>query len=276
MKRKIHLLLLSLMSSIPLMAQNINNSNIKTYQIPLHSTVHIVSPEKIDYVDISSPKVMGDLPTDYIFRLKCDDTKMKAKESFQVTVASNSYVQTLKLVPTEVADMPQETYLIRINTQDATPINALNNVNQEDFNQLAMNAMSKKRKVFNVSAKEQGIEYWVNNIFTYGDYILLDITAHNNTRINYQIDNVKFMVVDKPSTNETTEQEFEIKPLFALYPSPAASVQKNGWRNLYLFNRFTYTNDKVLKIELSEKEYSGRKVVLNVDYNQILKSDYLN
>lgn len=254
----------------------VNHSNIITYKIPLHRTVHIVSPEKIDYVDISTPNAIGDLPTDNIFRIKCNDSIMKVGDYFEVTLVSAFFIQTIRLIPVAENGKSDDAYVIKINPNEALQLNSLDKVSQQDFNHLAMSAMSKKRSIYNISSKAYGLEYWVNNIFTYGDFIILDITARNNTKLTYQVDDVKFRIGDKHTAKSVAQQELELNPIFSLYQDEGAKIRKGEWRNLYLFNRFTYPDDKVLNIELSEKEFSGRRISLSIDYNQILQSSYIN
>lgn len=38
----------------------------------------------------------------------------------------------------------------------------------------------------------------------------------------------------------------------------------------------TFPNDKVLTIELSEKQISGRNISLNIDYEDVLNADNFN
>ena len=40
--------------------------------------------------------------------------------------------------------------------------------------------------------------------------------------------------------------------------------------------KMTFPNDKVLTIELSEKQISGRNISLNIDYEDVLNADNFN
>lgn len=41
-------------------------------------------------------------------------------------------------------------------------------------------------------------------------------------------------------------------------------------------NYFTSSNDKVLTIEMTEKQISGRNISLNIDYEDVLSADSFN
>ena len=48
---------------------------------------------------------------------------------------------------------------------------------------------------------------------------------------------------------------------------------KYGYRNVIVLKKMTFPNDKVLTIELSEKQISGRTIFLNIEYNDVLTAD---
>lgn len=253
--------------------------DLDAHSIPLKKTTHIISPEKIEYVDISSKFVEGDLPQENILRLKISDTIPYPLEPFTVTIVTKDFVKTLSLTPVSEDGFQTNTdlaHIVRIDAENAVKLNSLDKVSQQDFNKLAIKIMSEKRRIYNVASKMYGLEFYVNNIFTYGDYILYDVSMKNNTKLTYQLKDVVFRIQDKKTSKSVAQQELEIEPLFSLYTISDVKLRKGEWRNVYLFDRFTYPNDKVLQIEATEKEYSGRKAELRIDYNQVLKSDYLN
>ena len=45
---------------------------------------------------------------------------------------------------------------------------------------------------------------------------------------------------------------------------------------LIVLKKMTFPNDKVLTIELSEKQISGRTIYLSVDYEDVLSADSFN
>ena len=51
---------------------------------------------------------------------------------------------------------------------------------------------------------------------------------------------------------------------------------KRGYRNVIVVKKMTFPNDKVLTIELSEKQISGRTISLSIDYEDVLSADSFN
>ena len=47
----------------------------------------------------------------------------------------------------------------------------------------------------------------------------------------------------------------------------------HGYRNVVVIKKMTFPNDKVVTIELSEKQISGRTISISVDYEDVLSAD---
>ena len=62
----------------------------------------------------------------------------------------------------------------------------------------------------------------------------------------------------------------ELTPAMVLDQSRAF---KYGYRNVIVLKKMTFPNDKILSIELSEKQISGRTITLNIDYEDVLYAD---
>lgn len=101
-------------------------------------------------------------------------------------------------------------------------------------------------------------------------YFFLDLSLFNQTNIQYDIENIRFVVEDKRKTKATTFQSIEVSPL--LIAQKDKSFKRN-YRNVFVFEKFTFPEEKVFVIELSEKQLSGRVVRLEIEYSDVLKAD---
>lgn len=252
----------------------IAESNINRYSISSSVTTHFVSPEPIVYVDISAQNVEGDLPEKNILRLKPDSTAYAQGGSFQVTIVTHSFIAVYRLTCKNKNDVSQESYVIAINPTDALLISESNYIGPQEFEKLCMKALSRKRSIKNVSSRKYRMELWTNNIFIVGNYLVFDMGAKNRTRLEYTVDQLRFTLKDKYSVNAAVSQDIELQPVYQLYPSEGAVIDRR-WRNLLVFKKFTYPNNKVFHIEINETQISGRKVEMNIDYNQVLKAQFL-
>lgn len=67
----------------------------------------------------------------------------------------------------------------------------------------------------------------------------------------------------------------ELERALALVLEQAKSF-RHGYRNVVVLKKMTFPNDKVLTIELSEKQISGRTISLSIDYEDVLSADSFN
>jgi conjugative transposon TraN protein len=250
----------------------VNASNIISYSVAQDKTTHIISPEPILYVDISSPDIEGDMPSKNLIRFKPGEA-CEVGKSFQVTVVTEQYVMAYRMVLTK--NDPDEATVITINPNEAIQTNNYNNIGKAEFDRLALLALSKKRKISNVTTKDNGMQLDVNNIYIVGDFLLFDVSAKNTTKLQYDVDQVRFKLTDKKRVASHGSQEIELNPVYQMYPNEGAVIT-DKWRNFYLFKKFTFPGEKVFKIELTEKQMSGRQLNLKVDYRRVLKANYLN
>lgn len=121
-------------------------------------------------------------------------------------------------------------------------------------------------------AKAFGLKAKLNHVYAAGDHIFLDITYFNNSNLPYDVDEQRFKIEDKKITKATNVQSVEIKPVWQLYPN---SIFKKQYRNIYVLKKVTFPGNKLLNIELTEKQISGRVLTLEMKYSDILKADSL-
>lgn len=254
----------------------INDSNLISYTIPLERTTHILSPEPILYVDISTGDVDGDLPEKNICRLKPVASKMLPGSSFTVTLVTRSMVCVYQLFcgdPENRDDREPQSYVIAMDPGKALLVNSPK-VTEADFQGLALRALAQKRQIHDIKSKAYGLTFWVNNIFICGDFIMIDVGLENQSKLALDVDEIRFKLTEKSRLNAHVSQDMELKPLYSFYDQDEVRVT-SSWRNFYIFRKFNYPTEKKLMIELSEKQVSGRKISLAVDYQTVLQSRYL-
>ena len=118
-----------------------------------------------------------------------------------------------------------------------------------------------------------GITGSVNHVYSFGDYLLLDIGYVNATNLPYDIDALRFKIDDKKVTKASNVQSLELKPEYVLFNQPAFIKY---YRNIFVFKKLTYPGNKVFHIELIEKQVSGRVITLTIPYKDILQADEVN
>ena len=127
--------------------------------------------------------------------------------------------------------------------------NAYNNpavsLSTADMTKYARQIWSSSAKYRNVATKMHRMVMRLNNIYSVGEYFFIDFSVENKTNIRFDIDEMRIKL-------------------------------KYGYRNVIVVKKMTFPNDKVLTIELSEKQISGRTISLSIDYEDVLSADSFN
>jgi len=243
-------------------------------------SLHFRSPEPVQYVDISTNSIVGDIPVENIVRVKLFPDTAEGAEPPRlhqpvgvITVVGQSFMAQYKAVYMPKNDVFAIAASVEILPAHMLPLEFPEmSLSEEEMKNYSLEVLKRKRTYKNVASRENGMTAWLNNIYSFGDYIFLDIGFHNSTKIRYDIDQFRFKIEDRKITKATNVQEVEIEPLYALYRN--TSFQKS-YRNIFVFKKFTYPNNKILNVHLTEEQISGRSIQLRIDYRDLLNADTL-
>lgn len=243
-------------------------SSLPTVYLPENLTVHFISPEPIQYVDISSSRITGDLPLKNVLRLRYRDSAGMDDDAV-ITITGEKYIAQYHII-CGGTNVPTE---IEIKPADTRPLDVAGiGLSANQLKRLAMNIAAQKPGKRREIVKAFGINGTANHIYTFGDYIFLDISYENRTNLKYDIDEMRFKIDDRKVTKASNVQSVEIRPEFVLFNTPSF---KKHYRNVFVFKKLTYPGNKVLKIELNEKQLSGRVITIQIPYKDILEADQL-
>jgi conjugative transposon TraN protein len=245
--------------------------------LPETATLHFLSPEPIQYVDISTKSIAGDLPLKNILRIKRIPDSLKKGFAASnttdaiITIAGEKFIAQYKVIyspdqpdhefPTQFEILPEHTRPLDIRGIS---------LSQNQLKNYATQLLFKKRDNGIANAKAYGIRGNINHLTTLGDYIFIDLAYTNNSSLKYDTDEIRFKVEDEKINKASTVQSIELKPEFILFSNHG--FRKN-YRNIYVFKKFTFPGHKVLKIELNEKQLSGRIITLKLKYKELLEAD---
>jgi len=241
-------------------------------------SLHLISPEPIQYVDIADERMVGDLPVDNVLRLKFYSPDENAAyhsgkgQAAIVTVVGQTFMAQYAMYPDYG---PNESSVVRqeIMPEHRQPL-ALDefSLSTAELKAFALKVTRQKRTYRDVKTRNTGMVAWLNNIYASGDYVFVDVSFHNHTRLKYDVDAFRFRLKDKRITKATNVQDVELAPVCILYDN--SSFQRN-YRNVFVFRKFTFPGNKQFCVELSEKQISGRTIELAIDYNDFLHADTL-
>lgn len=260
-------------------------SDLPELEITEGINLHIISPEPIQYVDLSTEKLTGDLPAANIGRIKIiDNPDTGGKEKTKIltpffngdkigviTVVGQSFIAQYKAIYRSSENLNIVTN-IHIQPEEMQPIEfdkmSFSNFELRNF---AMDIIQNKFEKTPIrEEKNLKLNIRLNNVYVRNDYIFLDMTFQNNSNLSYDIEDLKFSIEDKKIHKATNNQSIELTPIFRLNQNKHF---KKNFRNIYVFKKFTYPNSKVMMIRLIEEQLSGRTIEMKVNYSDILKAD---
>lgn len=241
----------------------------KLDRIFVHTDIstHFVSPEPIKYVDISTDGVAGDIPLPNILRIKpvADSVNLGV-----VTIIGERYLKQYEMV-WATKDLASREVII--NPVEATSYMLPSvSMTQSEMRKFSSKIIQRRPSYHAVKSKAYGMELSLNNIYTIEDFFFIDFSVKNKSNIKFDIDKIGFTVVDKKQTKSTNFQEIDIPVEFML--NDIKEFRKE-YRNVFVFKKFTFPDDKVFNIEFAEDQISGRVINLQIDYSDILKADVL-
>ena len=235
-------------------------SDLPEIEITEGINLHIISPEPIQYVDLSTQKLTGDLPVTNIARIKITDSpesneteKIKKQTTFisgqnigVITVVGQSFIAQYKAIYRNSENLNTITN-IHIQPEHMQPIEFNKMVfSNLELRKFAMDIIQKKSEKNPIrEEKNLKLNVQLNNAYVMSDYIFLDMTFKNNSNLSYDIEDLKFSIEDKKIYKATNNQSIEMIPVFQL--NPQKHFRKN-FRNIYVFKKFTFPNSKVMMI----------------------------
>ncbi|OYX96632.1 MAG: conjugative transposon protein TraN, partial [Sphingobacteriia bacterium 35-40-5] len=232
-------------------------------------SLHFISPEPITYADISTPMIVGDLPVKNILRLKIktDSLTMDTGYIGVVTIIGESFISQYNLRYAGVLQ-PQISSQVEILPDQTRPLDVPGvSLTRQEMKDHALAILKDHSRSVVRKESAYGLKATLNQVHTVGNYIFLDITYKNETNLAYDIDELRFKIEDKKINKATNVQSIEIKPVWQLYSSGSF---KRNFRNIYVLKKATFPENKVLTIELIEKQISGRTLTLQIKYRDII------
>lgn len=239
-------------------------------------TTHIIMPENIKLVDLSTTRVAGDQCADNMLRIKpVTDSLMMAGAVAEggflgaVTIIGERHMVQYDLLYTS-NPMQSETLLKVAYDKTDNYTNPDVAMTEAEMANYAWAISNTGRKFNAIRCKAFGIEAQIYNIYSIGNYFFLDLNLNNRTNIRYDIAQMRITLSDKKETKATNSQTLELTPSYVL--NKETSFKKN-YRQVVVLPKLTYPEEKVLNIEITEDQISGRVITIPIQYEDILHAD---
>ena len=235
-------------------------------------TTHLVMPENIKLVDLSTDKIAGNQCADNIVRLKPSSAMENQQFIGTVTLVGERNIALYDLLYTK--NPKEAATLYYVPTQHLSAYqNPSVKMPSKEIAQYAWAIFCSDRKFYNIKSKAYGISMRVNNIYSVGDYFFIDFSLHNHTNVKYDIEELRVKLMDKKETKATNSQTIELTPEYLLFDT---KTFKKDYRNVLVLKKLTFPEEKILLIEIYESQISGRTLQIPISYEDVLHADAIS
>mgnify|MGYP000885557763 FL=1 len=250
-------------------------------EVTYDKTSHLIFPTAIRYVDLGSEYLIAGKAEDAenVLRVKATVRDFEPETNFSVITNDGRFYSF---------DVYYSSYPEALSYDLLTMKKAVDKANGNDvlFEELGNNSPSlagllletiykkDKRIVKHIGAKSFGIQFMLKGIYIHNGKYYFHTELRNRTNVPFQIDFVNFKVVDKKVAKRTVVQERPIIPLRTYKPLDEIGGKLTE-QNVFLLDQFTIADDKVLLIEIFEKN-GGRHQTLQVENSDLIKARLIN
>lgn len=250
-------------------------------RVTYNKTSHLIFPSAIRYVDLGSEYLIASKAEDAenVLRIKATVRDFEEETNFSVITDDGRFYNF---------NVFYSAYPASMNYDLLTMQKASDRENGNDvlFEELGNNSPSlaglllktiynqNKRVIKHIGSKSYGIQFLLKGIYVQGGKFYLHTELSNKSNVPFNIDFVNFKVVDKKVAKRTVVQEKAMTPL-RIY-KPLDEIRGNTVdQNVFLLDQFTISDDKVLIIEIFEKN-GGRQQVLQVENSDLVHAKLIN
>ncbi|AWG23879.1 conjugative transposon protein TraN [Flavobacterium kingsejongi] len=250
-------------------------------QVTYDKTTHLIFPTAIRYVDLGSEYLIAGKADDAenVLRVKASVKDFETETNFSVITNDGRFYS----FNVHYSPYPEALSYDLLTMQKAVD---KKNGNDVLFEELGNNSPSlagllletiyknNNRIVKHIGAKSFGIQFILKGIYIHNGKYYFHTELRNRTNVPFQIDFINFKVVDKKVAKRTVVQERPMIPLRTYKPLDEIGG-KAIEQNVFLLDQFTIADDKVLLIEIFEKN-GGRHQTLQVENSDLIKARLIN
>ncbi|MDV3856188.1 conjugative transposon protein TraN [Elizabethkingia anophelis] len=247
----------------------LDKAKIEPYWLTItyDKTSHLIFPSKIRYVDLGSEYLSAGKAdgVDNVLRIKAAVQNFEPETNFSVITEDGKFynfdvfyssapaVLTYDLLKMKQVEKQKKSEVLFGELEGYSPSVA----------ELVMKTIYQQNKkiVKNIDSDNYGIAFSLKGIYVHQGKLYFHTALNNKSNLPFIIDAVTFSIVDKKKAKKTILQDQTLSPL-RIYKVLDKVMESSEENNVFMMEQFTLTKDKILLIEIYEK---------NGDRNQLLK-----
>ena len=243
-------------------------------QIASEQTTHFIAPFMISDWSVGSDSVLAAYADGIRNMVRVKATDVSKRESSITLLGSQGRLFSYRLV---YADSLPE---LSVQVSDSTSTEVIFQTNPMDtqlLQKLADKALLSKPTNNHIGVVEHRMQFSLAAIYSYKDWLLLRLAIQNRNDIDYEIDFIKVYITDKKGSKHTALQETEVTPFYVHGSDGIVSLlpARGQQDRILFFNRFTLPKQRILRIELFEKN-GGRHLLFSVSHKELLRAKALS
>lgn len=254
-------------------------------EVTFEKTVHVIFPAPIRYVDLGSSNIIAGKAgsSENVLRIKASVRGFESETNMAVITEEGSYY-TFNV---KYADEPEKLNIeMKDFMHDGIATNRPNNSMEIYLKELGSESprivylinrsiyQNDKRIIKHIGSKRFGIQYLLKGIYSHNGLLYLHTQIKNSTNVPFDIDFIRFKIVDKKMVKQTAVQETVIHPLRA-YNFISQVGENQTERTVFTIDKITIPNDKQLVIELFEKN-GGRNQTFVIENDDLIRAEQIN
>ena len=254
-------------------------------EVTFSKTVHILFPSEVKYVDLGSYDIIADKATgaENVVRIKSAVKGFEGETNFSVITADGCFYSFNVVYKDEPAQLSIEMEdWLRENPMGGAAddrmfvkLKELGGETPLVVNRVMYTLYKKnKRDIRHIGCKKYGIQTLLKGIYINNDLLYLHTSVRNRSDISFDIDYIRFKVIDKKVAKRTAMQEQVIYPLRA-YNYVTRVNGRDSECTVFALPKFTIPDDKKLVVEMYEKQ-GGRHQSFEVVNEDLVRAETIN
>ena len=254
-------------------------------EVTFDKTVHIIFPTNVRYVDLGSTNIIAGKAdgSENVVRVKAAVKNFETETNFSVITDEGSFYA----FNVRYADEPEKLNVeMKDFMHDGEAVNRPNNSLEIYLKELGNESpkvvqiimksiyQSDKRKVKHIGCKRFGIQYVLKGIYTHNGLLYFHTQTKNASNVPFDIDFIRWKIVDKKVAKRTAIQETVIYPVRA-YHNVTQVLGKHSERSVFAMDKFTIPDGKQLVVELFEKN-GGRHQTFVIGNSDLIRAEVIN
>ena len=243
--------------------------------MPFSKTVHILFPSEVRYVDLGSTDIIAGKAdgVENVVRVKAAVRDFPGETNFSVITGDGSFYSFLVSYEEEPEELNinMDRWIAPEGSGCGSAVR-VTELGEEDPSVIAslMYTVHRldRRDLKHIGCRQFGMQALLKGVYVHKDLLFLHISLANSSHVPFDIDFVRFKVVDKKVAKRTAQQETYIEPVRALNELRRIEGKGEG-RIVYAFHKVVIPDDKLIEVEIYEKG-GGRHLRFHIENSDLV------